>query len=176
MKINLKVNSFAIEIWAEEAKCTFYTVRKIEENLSETDKFFIKYRAKEHLKRSLLELVNFMVRYIGQKTGALSYFFRFENKAQALPPPSKFSQLSINTKGFPLRLYCLRISNEIVILFNGAEKDSQKAQEGSTKKAFNQANYFAQKIDNAIINKELILNLEERKLSSFEGKNTIIIE
>jgi len=171
------VNSFVLEIWAEESKCRFYTVRKLDEEFSETDKFFLKFKDEPKFKRSISELANFIVKYIGQKTGALSYLFRFENKAHALPPPSKytFSQLEIKTKDFPLRLYCLRISNEIVILFNGTEKNSQKAQEGNTKKFFEEANYFASKIDEAIINKEIILNFKEGKITSTNGGNKIEI-
>ena len=178
MKINLKVNSFVLEIWAEESKCRFYTVRQLEEEYSETDKFFLKYKDEPNLKRSISELANFIVKYIGQKTGALNYFFRFENRAQALPPISKykFSQLEIETKDFPLRLYCLRISDEIVILFNGAEKSSQKAQEGKTKKFFEEANYFANKIDNAIINKDLLIDYNEGIIISSDGEKEIVLD
>lgn len=178
MKINLKVNSFVLEIWAEETKCCFYTVRKLEEEFSETDKFLLKYKDESHLKRSISELVNFIVKYIGQKTGALSYFFRFENKAHALPPPSKykFGEIEFDTKNFPLRLYCLRISDEIVVLFNGSEKNSQKAQDGQTKKYFDEANFFASKIDKAIIDKNLIIDFEDGEISLSDGGSEIIID
>ena len=56
--------------------------------------------------------------------GALKVFFRFENAAQAIPPCGtyKVEDIYINYANFPLRLYCLRISETLVVLFNGGEK------------------------------------------------------
>jgi hypothetical protein len=40
------VNTFALELWDDEAKkCTFYTVRWEDAAQNETDKFFHKYHA-----------------------------------------------------------------------------------------------------------------------------------
>ena len=80
------MNTFALEIFDNQGQvCTFYTVRWEDATLSETDKFFQKFRYNEQLKNSLRELASFIEVVIGDEHGALEYFFRFENAAQALP-------------------------------------------------------------------------------------------
>ena len=80
------MNTFALEIFDDQGQvCTFYTVRWEDATLSETDKFFQKFRYDEQLKNSLRELASFLEVVIGDEHGALEYFFRFENAAQALP-------------------------------------------------------------------------------------------
>ena len=79
------MNTFALEIFDDQGQvCTFYTVRWEDTTLSETDKFFQKFRYDEQLKNSLRELASFLEEVIGDEHGALEYFFRFENAAQAL--------------------------------------------------------------------------------------------
>lgn len=89
----------------------------------------------------------FISRKIGDEMGALEDFFRFENSAQALPPLGtyKVENISVNYGNFPLRLYCLRISGSLLVLFNGGEKTSASAQSGNTSMAFHEANLFAKK-------------------------------
>jgi hypothetical protein len=143
------VNTFALEIFDDQGQvCTFYTVRWEDANLSETDKFFQKFRYDEQLKNSLRELASFLQVVIGDEYGALEYFFRFENAAQALPPSGtyKVQDVFIYYGNFPLRLYCLRISENLVVLFNGAEKTAATAQGGRTSMAFQEANIFAKRM------------------------------
>ncbi len=85
-------------------------------------------------------------------------FFRFENEAQALPPAGKYrvGEMTINYGNFSLRLYCLRISDKLVVLFNGAEKTSGTAQGGKTNMVFTEANQFAKQITDALNNKEIV--------------------
>ena len=85
------MNTFALEIFDDQGQvCTFYTVRWEDATLSETDKFFQKFRYDEQLKNSLQELASFLQVVIGDEYGALEYFFRFENAAQALPPSGTY--------------------------------------------------------------------------------------
>lgn len=93
--------------------------------------------------------------------GALEDFFRFENAAQALPPSGTYQveDLYINFGNFPLRLYCLRISETLVVLFNGGEKTADTAQRGKTSMAFQEANIFAKRILDALIKKTFTLPL-----------------
>ena len=121
-----QMNTFALEIFNDEGNaCTFYTVRWENEEFSETDKFFIKFRNDDTHKNSLQELAKFLDIQIGEKKGALKDYFRFENSADALPPPGTYliNQITISYSNFPLRLYCLRISDSLVVLFNGGEKN-----------------------------------------------------
>lgn len=154
------MNTFALEIFDDEGeKCTFYTVRWDDIDISETEKFFTKFSQDELLKPSLINLARFINLVIGNEKGALEAYFRFEKIADGLPPAKKFrlEKQTINFgSSFPLRLYCLRWSDELVILFNGAEKTSQTAQEGKTSMVFNDANKFAKRILEAEINGDII--------------------
>lgn len=123
------MNTFTLEIWYDEGnKCTFYTIKwdteDEEDILSETDSFFEKYTIESHpFKSQAYELFTLITKSIGDKYGAIDDFFdRVENKAQALPPKPKqrleeIYRLGIN---FPLRLFCYRVSKEIVILLTVA--------------------------------------------------------
>lgn len=172
------MNNFTLEVFDDEgSSCTFYTVRGADELQSETEKFFAKYRQDAILKKPLQELAKFLEIVIGEEDGALEHYFRFENRAQALPPSGSFSieEVRINYGNFPLRLYCLRISESLVVLFNGAEKTSQSAQGGNTSMVFHEANQYARKIMDAMINKDIGIADDQRTFVSYEGSSEIII-
>jgi hypothetical protein len=172
------VNIFELEIFDNEgSRCVFYTVRWQDTTLSETDKFFFKYKNDATLKRPLQELAKFLEVVIGEENGALEAYFRFENQAQALPPSGTFKvdEVTVNYGNFPLRLYCLRISESLVILFNGGEKTGRTAQEGKTSLVFQEANRFAKKILDAIYQGDIIITSNNREFRSFDGSSEIIL-
>lgn len=172
------MNTFALEIFDDQGQvCTFYTVRWEDAKLSETDKFFKKFRNNEQLKYPLRELASFLEVVVGDEYGAKEDFFRFENAAQALPPSGtyKVEDVYINYGNFPLRLYCLRISETLVVLFNGGEKTADTAQGGETSMAFQEANIFAKRIMDALINKDIYITANQREFRYFDGSDDIII-
>ena len=79
---------------------------------------------------------------------------------------------------FPLRLYALRVNNrnDLVILFNGGIKSAQTNQ-GS--KDLNikwiEACQFAKRIEEAIRDKEIIIDSRKRKISSTNGDDEILL-
>lgn len=155
----------------------FYTVRWVDEELSETDKFFVKYENHSTFQRPLQELAKFISKKIGDEMGALEDFFRFENAAQALPPSGtyKVEDIYIDYGNFPLRLYCLRISETLVVLFNGGEKTANTAQGGKTSMAFRDANLFAKRIMDALISKEIYITPIRREFRYYNGSDEIIL-
>lgn len=172
------MNTFALEIFDDQGKlCTFYTVRWEDAELSETDKFFLKFSNENQLKQALQELAKFLEVVIGNEYGALEDFFRFENNAHAIPSAGtyKVEDIYINYGNFPLRLYCLRISESLVILFNGGEKTANTAQQGKTSMAFQEANIFAKRILEALKNKDIYINDKQRTFLSFNGNEEIYI-
>lgn len=172
------MNTFVLEKFDDQGKqCAFYTVRWEDAELSETDKFFVKYESDSKFERNVQELATFISRKIGEEMGALEDFFRFENAAQALPPSGtyKVGDLCINYGNFPLRLYCLRISESLVVLFNGGEKTSETAQGGKTGMAFHEANLFAQRILGALKEKDIYITANEREFRDHTGSSEIII-
>lgn len=172
------MNTFVLEIFDDQGKvCTFYTVRWEDALHTETDKFFLKYENHATLQRPLQELAIFITKKMGDEMGALEAFFRFENAAHALPPSGSYrvEDIYINYGNFPLRLYCLRISETLVVLFNGAEKTAKTAQDGNTSMAFNEANSFAKRILNALNNKDIFITADQRSFTEGNGNSEIII-
>jgi hypothetical protein len=172
------MNTFALEIFDDQGQvCTFYTVRWEDAELSETDKFFVKYENDSTFQRPMQELAKFISKKIGDEMGALADFFRFENAAQALPPSGrhKVEDLYINFGNFPLRLFCLRISETLVVLFNGGEKTSDTAQGGKTSMAFQEANIFAKRILDALRDKDIYITADQRAFRYYDGSEEIII-
>lgn len=172
------MNIFAIEKFDDQGKvCTFYTVRWEGSLLSETDKFFNLFKKDDRLKSSLQELAKFLEIVIGDEKGAIVDFFRQENKAHALPPKGSYlvEEVVVSFYMFPLRLYCLRISDSLVILFNGAEKTSKNAQQGKTSMVFYEANLFAKRIIEAIHQNEIYITPDNRELRSFNWSEEIYL-
>jgi hypothetical protein len=172
------VNIFAIEPYDDEgSQCAFYTVRWDDAEKNETDRFFQKFENDERLQRSIQELAKFLTIVIAEEYGALDDFFRFENKAQALPPAGDYQlgEVAFNFGDFPLRLYCLKITNHLVILFNGDEKTSQSAQDGKTSMVFHDANAFAGKIIAALHDRTIIVDEDQRTLLNYKKQKEILL-
>jgi len=117
----------------------------------EPDKFFARFENEPEWEEDLNNLVAW-IEDIGRKRGAREFLFRFEESAQALPPREKFlAELPVRD----LRLYCVRLSDEIVILANGGAKTSQKVADSPDLLAkFRFANLAAKRITEMIQNKE----------------------
>ncbi|MBN9382425.1 MAG: hypothetical protein J0H74_16770 [Chitinophagaceae bacterium] len=176
------MNNFVLEIWDDEAsKCTFYSARWENAGQNETDKFFKKYDALPEFQQSVQQLLSFVLDSIGDDHGAIDALFnRFENEVIGLPNKGK-----VNVGGivflypnFPLRLYALRINNrpDLVILFNGGAKSSQTNQ-GSRDLNLKwiEACQFAKRIEEALRDKEIIIDNKGRKLLSADGNDEIFL-
>ncbi|HTN05871.1 hypothetical protein [Agriterribacter sp.] len=176
------MNTFALEIWDDEgAKCTFYTVRWEDARHNETDKFFTKYDAVTELKSEVQKLLSFVLDSIGDDHGAIDILFnRFEQEVVGLPNKGKVNVGGIMFlyPNFPLRLYALRIKNrkDLVVLFNGGIKSAQtnQASKGLNLKWI-EACQFARRIEEAIRDKEIIIDSKNRKLLAANGDEEIIL-
>lgn len=176
------MNNFVLEIWDDEgAKCTFYTVRWDEADDNETDKFFAKYDAVPELKSEVQQLLSFVLDSIGDDHGAIDTLFnRFEQEVTGLPNKGKVNVngIAFLYPNFPLRLYALRIKNrkDLVVLFNGGVKSAQTNQ---SSKDLNlkwiEACQFARRIEEALRDKEIIIDAKNRKLTAANGDNEIIL-
>jgi len=177
------VNRFSLEIWDDEGRiCTFYTVRWVtvnDDTSSETDRFFDTYAMPTHpLEERAMQLFRLITESIGNRYGATDDFFdRIVNKAQELPPKPKqwveeIKDLGIN---FPLRLFCYRVTENIVILFNGGIKESQATQKSKDlSMKFYEAQTFVKKIEEALRTKMIEISDDERHLQNFDGTTDII--
>lgn len=178
------MNIFALEIWYDEGSiCTFYTVRWVTDDddvASETDRFFDTYAVPEHaLQEKALQLFRLITESIGNRYGAIDDFFdRTVNRAQELPPKRKqwveeIKDLGVN---FPLRLFCCRVTENIVILFNGGIKESQTTQKSKNlSMKFYEAQTFVKKIEEALQSEMIEISDDGRYLQSFDGTTDIIL-
>jgi len=176
------VNTFALEIWDDEsAKCTFYSVRWEDSEQNETDKFFNKYDAIAEFKKSTQELLSFVLSSIGEDHGAIDGLFnRYENEVVGLPNKGKVAvgEIVFLFPYFPLRLYALRINNrhDLVVLFNGGVKSAQTNQgsKGLNLK-WREACLFARRIEEALREKEIILDHKKRRILTAHRKEEIYL-
>ena len=178
------MNTFELEIWYDEGSvCTFYTVRWSTDEghaISETDRFFETYTVHDHpLEEKAMQLFRLITESIGNRYGATDDFFdRMVNRAQELPPKPKkwleeIKDLGIN---FPLRLFCYRVTEHIVILFNGGIKESQATQDSKNLSLkFYEAQNFVKKIEDALQSKMIEISDDKRYLQNFDGTTEIIL-
>lgn len=104
----------------EAKNCTFYTIQFLSKNESEFEQFYNKFKDDVEFNPDLMRIVGFLGRIAD--FGALERYFRPEGKMSdhvvALPV--------VTSK---LRLYCLRLSDKILILGNGGVKNTKSYEE-----------------------------------------------
>ncbi len=116
-------------------KTNFYSVVIDDSDDTEFEKFINKFTDSDY-EYELHLILAILKNVVGDKKGARNNFFRPEREAHALPSISVLKTIEIisddnsdPTKNFPLRLYCLRISEEILILGSGGVKTSNTFQD-----------------------------------------------
>ncbi len=111
----------------ETKNCTLYTIQFLSNDESEFVRFYNKFKDDVSFNPDLMRIVGFINRIAD--FGALERYFRPEGKMNdhvvALPV--------VKSK---LRLYCLRLSDKILILGNGGVKDTKTYQENSELNGF----------------------------------------
>src|SRR5690606_15792866 len=110
--------------------------------------------------------------------GAVDELFnRDENEVTGLPFHGywRLGELQYHYPNFPLRLYALRVTNEIVILFGGGIKDGATNQESSLHYKWVDACNYARRIIQGISDGTIVINEQERILLSFDGSSDIIL-
>lgn len=173
------MNFFALEVWDDESSLvTFYTVRWEDSEISETDIFMRKFKGHQQYGADLQELVALLFDVMGEQSGAHPTFFtRHENRAVALPPSkARVGAIALTYSQFPLRLFCYRVSDELVILFNGGPKTAATAQQSEDLYVpFVQANDFARRIAEAFDEEMIHVRSDGRSLLDFQGNTEIYL-
>lgn len=111
----------------EGSRCTLYSIQFTSEDNSEYERFYAKFIEDAKLNHDLLRIVQ-IVDKIADK-GALERFFRPEGKM-------KDSVVALPVLSSKLRLYCLRLSNSILILGNGGVKSSRTYEEDDSLRGY----------------------------------------
>ena len=111
----------------EADNCTIYTIQYLSEDESEFERFYSKFKEDTEYSPDLMRIVAFIDKIADR--GALERFFRPEGKYNdgvcALPVVSS-----------KLRLYCLRLSDKILVLGNGGVKKTKTYNEDDTLKGY----------------------------------------
>ncbi len=169
-----------VEVFSDEGnKVTFYTVRKEDSEISETEDFFKRVSEKAEYYEDTLKLVRLLSNQIANLYGAHEkYFNRYERKATALPPKKYRAFKAEEVVSFsysPLRLYTLKISESIVVLFNGGIKltDGRAQDDPNVSMYFHEANEYASRIIQAI--KDDMICLNEKSMVDFQGNKIITL-
>lgn len=108
-------------VLVNEAKnCTLYTIQFLSNDESEFEQFYNKFKDDVEFNPDLMRIVGFLGRIADY--GALERYFRPERKMS-----DRVVALPVVTS--KLRLYCLRLSDKILILGNGGEKKTKSYEE-----------------------------------------------
>lgn len=150
---------YSIELIEEHNVVNFYSIHLDNEELSELERFFEKFPEGCDYDEDIDTIIAWIDR-IGE-SGALERYFRYEGKYG-----DGVSAIPIETS--KLRLYCLRISEKILIFGNGDVKLSATWQESETLAEYvetlvDTSRYIASRINNGtlfVVDKELIGNLD----------------
>jgi len=157
------VNNFAeIILVYRFKKVTYYSIA-----INNETSLFRQFVEKHSLTNE--EKLNHIMRWIkiiGDKIGAKENYFRNEaeiSDTSALPPKGQdrkpvYVELNKITKN-SLRLYCFRVNEKVVFLFNGDVKTTNKAQDcPNVKYHFKLANKITKLISQALREKEIRWN------------------
>lgn len=111
----------------EGNQCTLYSIQFTSEDSSEYERFYKKFIEDAKLNRDLLRIVQIVDRIAEE--GALERLFRPEGKIRD-------SVVALPVIASKLRLYCLRLSNGILILGNGGVKNSRTYEEDDSLRGY----------------------------------------
>ena len=103
--------------------CTMYTIQFLSDDKSEFEKFISKFREDAELNPDFQAIMRFIEQIISN--GALERYFRREGKMND-------SVVALPVLKSKLRLYCLRLTDKILILGNGDVKNSRTYEEDAT--------------------------------------------
>lgn len=114
---------YSIELIEEHNAVNFYSIQMDSEALSELERFFEKFPEGSPFDEEVDTIIAWLDK-IGE-TGALERYFRYEGKYG-----DGVSAIPIETSN--LRLYCIRLSDRILIFGNGGIKDCATWQDDET--------------------------------------------
>lgn len=149
---------YSIELIEEHDAVNFYSVHLNNYELSELERFFEKFPEGGNYDDDIDTIIAWLDK-IGEK-GALERYFRYEGRFA-----DGVSAIPIETSN--LRLYCIRLSDKILIFGNGGVKDCATWQESETLSEYvetlvDTSRFIATRLSNGtlyIVDKEIIGNL-----------------
>ena len=104
-------------------KCTLYTIQFLSDDKNEFEKFIAKFRNDAELNPDFQAIMRFLEQIMSN--GALERYFRREGMMND-------SVVALPVLKSKLRLYCLRLTNRILVIGNGDVKNSRTYEEDNT--------------------------------------------
>ncbi len=101
-------------------KCTLYTIQFLSDDTNEFDKFITKFRNDAELNPDFQAIMRFVEQIM--VNGALERYFRREGKMSD-------SVVALPVLKSKLRLYCLRLTDKILVIGNGDVKKTRSYEE-----------------------------------------------
>lgn len=153
------MQKYSIELVEEHPEVNFYSIKLNDCELTELERFFEKFPIGSDYDNDIDIIIAWLDK-IGQ-TGALKRFFRNEGRygdgVGAIP-------IEIGNK---IRLYCLRLSDKILVFGNGDIKDTAKWQDSPKLSAYvellmDTSRFIASRMNNGnivLVEKEIVGNL-----------------
>ncbi len=149
---------YSIELIEEHEAVNFYSLHLDEKELSELERFFEKFPEGCYFDENVDTIIAWLDR-IGE-LGALERYFRYEGRYG-----DGVSAIPIETSN--LRLYCIRLSDKILVFGNGGVKDCARWQESETLSDYvemlmDTSRFISSRLSNGtiyIVDKEIIGNL-----------------
>ena len=116
-----------LKLVTDAKNCTIYTIQFLSEDESEYEKFYLKFRDELEFNEDFQRILNELGRIAD--FGAFERYFRPEGKMN-----DRICALPVFKS--KLRLYCLRLSDKILILGNGGIKKTRTYDEDNTLKGY----------------------------------------
>lgn len=116
------MNEVELYLINEGDNCTIYTLQFLRDRESEFEKFITKFRNDAEFSEDFQKIATFIRRIA--RTGAQERYFRPEGKMSD-------SLVALPVTSSKLRLYCLRLTDRILIVGNGGVKKTQQYEEDS---------------------------------------------
>lgn len=111
----------------QSENCTVYTIQFLSDDLNEFEKFVAKFQSDGELNKDYRIIAKFIDQILD--FGALERYFRPEGKVRD-------SVVALPTLRSKLRLYCLRLSDKILILGNGGIKKTRTYDEDDSLRGY----------------------------------------
>ena len=121
------MNEVELFLIQEGDNCTIYTLQFLRDTESEFEKFVSKFIDNAEYSEDYTRIAAFVKRIA--RTGAQERYFRPEGKMSD-------SVVALPVTSSKLRLYCLRLSDKILILGNGGVKSTRTYDEDSVLKGY----------------------------------------
>lgn len=145
-------------------------VRFDDEEISETDKFYDKFKAEDNQHYEDLQMISTLIEVLAESGTAVIRRARDESRAFALPPEVLAAAAKLNVTGNNLRLYYVELSAQVIVLLGGGI--AHNVPYGHPPIQLQDAQLFAKKIEEGIgtdfeIRKNMIYPLDGDKITIY---------